>query len=179
MTLRNKRGPKSMTDNWQVAQMNIATALHPHDDPRMLRFFSQLDEINALAESSAGFVWRLQSDSGNATDIQVGDDPLLIVNMSVWETVEALFEFAYKSAHREVIADRRQWFKRPAGAYQVLWWVAAGHQPTVEEGLAALELLETAGPSPQAFTFKKKFPHPGSSGAPQNLNPEPYCSGWN
>lgn len=167
-----------MNSNWQIAQLNIATALHPHDDPRMSGFFAQLDDINALAESSEGFVWRLQSESGNATDIQVGDDPLLIVNMSVWQTVEALFDFAYKSAHRHVVADRRQWFKRPPGAYQVLWWVPAGHQPTVDEGLAALQRLDTSGPTPLAFTFKKKFPQPGLYGDPEDMNPEPYCSGW-
>lgn len=168
-----------MSNDWQIAQINIATALYSHDDPRMHRFYAQLDDINALAEQSDGFVWRLQSDSGNATDIQVGDDPLLIVNMSVWQTVEYLFDFAYKSAHRSVIADRRQWFKRPSGAYQVLWWVPTGHQPTVDEGMASLELLNTVGASSRAFTFKKKFPHPGASSAPENLNPEPYCSGWN
>lgn len=167
-----------MTIKWHVAQFNIATAMYPEDDPRMSRFYAQLDEVNALAESSAGFVWRLQSETGNATDIQVGDNPLLIVNMSVWESVESLFDFAYKSAHRKVLADRRQWFGRPEGAYQVLWWVPIGHEPTVEEGVARLELLRTSAPGAKAFTFKQKFPPPGESGAPENLNPEPYCSGW-
>ena len=151
-----------MTSDWQIAQFNIAKALYPDDDSRMSGFFSQLDDINALAESSAGFVWRLQSDSGNATDIQVGDDPLLIVNMSVWESVEALFDFAYKSAHKNVFANRRQWFSRPEVAYQVLWWVPAEHQPTLDEGLGKLELLQKSGPGPQAFTFKTKFPPPGN-----------------
>lgn len=167
-----------MTTEWHVAQFNIATALYPQDDPRMSQFYAQLDEVNALAEDSVGFVWRLQSDTGNATDIQVGDDPMLIVNMSVWESVEALFDFAYKSAHRKVLADRRQWFSRPERAYQVLWWLPIGHEPTAEEGMERLALLRTTGPSSEAFTFKKKFPPPGEPGAPVNLNPEPYCSGW-
>lgn len=167
-----------MTTDWNIAQLNIATALYPHDDPRMGRFFEQLNAINALADTSPGFVWRLQSESGNATDIQVSDDPLLIVNMSVWETVEALFDFAYKSAHRTVVADRRQWFRRPKGAYQVLWWVPSGHRPSVDEGMGRLRLLQEAGPSAKAFTFKAKYPPPDAVGSPQDLNPEPYCSGW-
>ena len=133
-----------MATVWQVAQLNIATALYPMDDQRISRFVEQLDDINALADNSLGFVWRLQSESGNATDIVVDDNPMLIVNMSVWRDVEALFEFAYKTAHHQVIADRRQWFKRPDGAYQVLWWVRAGHQPSVDEGMAKLQLLQTS-----------------------------------
>ena len=167
-----------MTDKWHIAQINIATALHPADDPRMHGFYSQLDEINALADSSPGFVWRLQSDSGNATDIPIGEDPLLIANMSVWESVEALFEFAYKTAHQKVLVDRRKWFTRPDGAYQAMWWVPAGHVPTVEEGLARLERLRDRGPTQDAFTFRSKFPPPGADGAPEDLQPAPYCAGW-
>lgn len=167
-----------MTENWHVAQINIATALYPHDDHRMNRFFEQLDDVNSLADGSPGFIWRLQSETGNATDIRVDDNPLLIVNMSVWQSVEALFDFAYKSAHRNVMTDRRRWFERPEGAYQALWWVPAGHRPSVEEGMARLALLQASRPGPLAFTFKKKFPPPGTTGAPEDLNPEPYCSGW-
>lgn len=163
---------------WHIAQLNVATALYPHDDQRMNRFFAQLDDVNALADSSPGFEWRLQSDSGNATDIQVGDDPLLIVNMSVWQSVGALFDFAYKSAHRHIVADRRKWFQRPNGAYQVLWWVPAGHQPSVDEGMEKLRLLQKSGPGPDAFTFKSRFPPPDESGRVESLNPDPYCSGW-
>ena len=167
-----------MTSEWQVAQINIATALYPADDGRISGFYAQLDDVNALADNSAGFVWRLQSDTGNATDILVGDDPLLIVNMSVWQSVEALFDFAYKSAHRNVVANRRKWFSRPAGAYQVLWWIRAGHRPSIEEGMSRLKLLQVSGHGPQAFTFKERFPPPGDSQIPRNLNPDPCCSGW-
>ena len=149
-----------MAGNWNIAQLNVATALHGPDDERMRGFYEQLDEINALAESSPGFVWRLKSDSGNATDIQVTDDPLLLVNMSVWDSVEALFEFAYRSDHRRVFADRRQWFAKPDGPYQVLWWVAAGHEPGVEEALQKLEYLRANGPTASAFTFQEKFEPP-------------------
>lgn len=145
---------------WHLAQMNVATALYALDDSRMDGFMTRLDEVNALAEDSPGFVWRLQSDSGNATDIQVTDDPRLIVNMSVWEDIESLFDFAYISAHKLVLAKRKEWFEMPSGAYQVLWWVEAGHHPTVEEGRERMQRLDRDGPRPDAFTFKKKFPAP-------------------
>ena len=167
-----------MSSDWHLAQINIGTTLYPSDDQRMSRFFGQLDEINSLADRSPGFVWRLQSESGNATDIQVSDDPLLLVNMSVWVSVEALFDFAYKSAHTKVLADRRQWFKRPDRPYQALWWVPAGHQPSVDEGMSKLELLQETGPSRHAFNFKTKYPPPGYSGSVEDLKPEPFCSGW-
>ncbi len=167
-----------MITNWHIAQINVGTTLYPMDDARMSGFMNQLDDINALADQSAGFVWRLQSESGNATDIDVGGPPLFAVNMSVWTSAEALFEFVYKSAHRPVMTDRRQWFERPDGAYQALWWIRAGHIPTAEEGLARLEILKSAGPSPQAFNFKTKYPCPDREGGPDDLEPEPYCSGW-
>ena len=163
---------------WHIAQMNVATALYPLEDQGMAEFMGLLDTINALAESSPGFVWRLKSDQGNATDLRATDDPKFIVNMSVWQSVEALFDFAYKSAHRLVMAKRRQWFVPPAGAYQVLWWVKAGDEPTAEEGLARLRHLEQHGPTAHAFTFKNKFPPPGSAAPPEDMRPEPYCVGW-
>jgi heme-degrading monooxygenase HmoA len=164
--------------DWHIAQMNVATALYDMDDPRIAEFVARLDDVNALADRSPGFVWRLQSESGNATDIQATDDPRLIVNMSVWNSVEALFDFAYKSLHRQVVGKRREWFAPPKGAYQVLWWVAAGTQPSVQEGLDRLRRLDTQGPSAHAFTFKSKFPPPGTTGDSEDLNPEPYCVGW-
>ena len=133
--------------------MNVAMALYPLDDDRMSGFVSGLNTVNALADQSPGFVWRLQSDSGNATDIDVGGDPMLIVNMSVWSS-PALFDFVYRTAHREVMIDRRKWFRRPTGPYQVLWRVSAGHVPTVEEELGRLECLNREGPESTAFTFK-------------------------
>ncbi len=167
-----------MGDAWHIAQFNVATALYPAEDPRMSGFYSRLDEVNSLAEESPGFVWRLQGESGDATDIRVGDDPLLIVNMSVWESAEALFDFAYRSAHRQVLGERRRWFRRPGSAYQVLWWIPAGHRPAVEEAMARLELLRSRGPSADAFTFKTKYPPPGYACGPDDLQPEPYCAGW-
>ena len=150
--------------DWHLAQLNIAMGLYPIDDPRMGDFVAQLDAINALADGSPGFVWRLQSDSGNATDIDVGDDPKLLVNMSVWTDVEALKGFAYRSAHAGVVAERRRWFERPTQAYQVLWWVPAGHVPSVEEGMARLARLRADGPGQEAFDFKHVHAAPAAMG---------------
>jgi Domain of unknown function (DUF3291) len=163
---------------WHIAQMNVGTVLYPLDDPRIAEFMNALDEVNALAEASPGFVWRLQSDQGNATDIKMSDDQYFLVNMSVWQSVETLFDFVYKSSHRLFMGKRREWFARPAGAYQVLWWVEAGHLPTAAEGLERLAHLEKHGASPRAFTFRQKFPPPSSRGEPEDMRPEPYCVGW-
>ncbi|TWB20613.1 uncharacterized protein DUF3291 [Nitrospirillum amazonense] len=169
----------AVAGGWQLAQMNVGTALYAMDDPRIADFVNQLDEINTLAEGSPGFVWRLQSDSGNATDILVSDNPRFLVNMSVWASAEALFDYVYKSAHRTVMARRREWFERPIDMYQVLWWVPAGHRPTPQEGLERLAHLERHGATPHAFTFKQKYPYPAAPpAAPEDMAPEPHCVGW-
>jgi len=165
-------------NRWHIAQMNVGTTLYPLEDPRIGEFVARLDEINALADASPGFVWRLQSASGHAIDIKTSDDPNFIVNMSVWANAEALRDFVYKSSHRLVMAKRREWFARPSNAYMVLWWIVAGTVPTVCEGLARLSHLEAHGPGPYAFTFKDKFPPPGETGAAENLRPDPSCVGW-
>lgn len=142
---------------FQLAQINVATAKYPMDDPRMHGFVSRLDEINALAEDSDGFVWRLKDDSGNATNIVVFDNPMIIVNMSVWESPEKLKDYVYKSAHVELIRMRKEWFELMKEAYYVLWWIPAGHVPTVEEAKERLEQLRREGPGPAAFDFKNVF----------------------
>ena len=147
---------------WNLAQMNVAMARYPTDDPRMDAFMSRLDGVNALADSQPGFVWRLQSDSGNATDIDAGGGPMFLVNMSVWESVEALSDFVYKTVHRDIMLRRREWFEKATGAHQVLWWVEAGHTPSVEEGLERLAELDEDGPSARAFSFAKPWPPPES-----------------
>jgi hypothetical protein len=159
-----------------IAQMNVGTTLYDIDDERMAGFTDNLDRVNALAEATPGFVWRLQSEQGNATDIMVTDDPHFIVNMSVWETVEALFDYVYRSDHCSIMVGRRQWFAKPEGPYQVLWWVEEGVLPTVEEGLARLDHLTRHGPTPSAFTFKTVFP--AGKAEPLDLKPDPYCVGW-
>ncbi len=151
--------------DWQLAQANIARAVAPIDDPAMAEFMALLDSVNALAESSPGFVWRLKSDGGNATDIPVTDDPLEILNLSVWESADALFDFVYRTRHTPVMARRREWFEKPARPHMVLWWVEAGHRPTVAEAIARLDQLAESGPTPDAFTFKQRFPAPETVGA--------------
>ncbi|MDQ3249150.1 MAG: DUF3291 domain-containing protein [Chloroflexota bacterium] len=142
---------------FHLAQINIARLLAPLDDPQLAEFVANLDRINALADAAPGFVWRLQSRAGNATSLRPYDD-MIIVNMSVWESLAALREYVFGVQHVEIMRKRKQWFARFDGAYTALWWVAAGHVPTVEEAKARLEHLRTQGDSAYAFSFKKLFP---------------------
>jgi hypothetical protein len=160
----------------QIAQMNVGTALYDLDHSGMADFMGNLDRINALAEASPGFVWRLKGEGNNATDLKVSDDPRFIVNMSVWESIEALFGFVYRSEHRAIMVRRREWFRKPEGPYQVLWWIDPGAFPAVDEGLARLRCLGEHGPTPRAFTFQSAFPE--SAVRPVGLRPEPFCVGW-
>ncbi|BFM10070.1 DUF3291 domain-containing protein [Simiduia litorea] len=144
-------------DRYHLAQINIARARDAMDSETMTGFVSRLDEINALADAAPGFIWRLQTADGDATSIQAFDDPLLIVNMSVWADRDALRAYVYKSLHVELIRDRDAWFEKIAIAHQALWWVPHGHTPTVEEGKARLQHLEEHGPTTYAFTFAKPF----------------------
>jgi hypothetical protein len=146
-----------------LAQFNIGRMLAPIDDPVMEGFRSQLDPINALADESPGFVWRLQTAEGNATAIRAYPDPLMAVNMSVWESLEALHAFVYKSRHLSPLRDRRQWFEPASEHILVLWWVEKGHIPSLEEAKERLEHLRTHGPSERAFTFRQPFPPPGQA----------------
>lgn len=166
-----------MTRDWHIAQINVGRLVGGPDDPVVAGFFAQLDAINALADTSPGFVWRLQGDNGNATELQATPDPRLIVNMSVWTDPDSLFAFVYRSAHTPVMAQRRQWLERFDGAYQALWWVPAGYIPTIEDGLSRLWLLDRFGPCPSAFTFKAQFPHPDEVGPPIDMQPDPWCVG--
>ncbi|MCP4765842.1 MAG: DUF3291 domain-containing protein [Gammaproteobacteria bacterium] len=141
----------------QIAQLNIARMKYEFDDPRMQEFIDRLEDINALADHAPGFVWRLQTDEGDATAIDFfGADTL--VNMSVWGDMESLHGYVYRSAHNEVMAQRKLWFDRVEAAYSVLWWISKGHIPTIEEAAERLELLREQGPSACAFTFKQSFP---------------------
>ena len=166
-----------MTAVWHLAQINIGKLTAPQGDPRVQPFFDALDRINALADASPGFVWRLQDDSGNAMGISYSPDPLLAVNMSVWQDADALFDFVYRSSHTPVMARRRDYFQKFDGAYQALWWLPAGAVPTVADGLSRLWLLERFGPCPQAFTFKARFPAPDEMGLPVDHQPDPWCVG--
>ena len=127
------------------------------DSETMMGFVERLDEINNLADRTPGFIWRLQTEEGDATSIQAYGDPSLIVNMSVWENIEALKIFVYKSVHVELIRDRDAWFNKIITVHQALWWVPIGHIPSVDEGKEKLELLQTNDPGKEAFTFSKPF----------------------
>ncbi len=142
---------------YHLAQVNIAKMLAEGSDPIMAEFMNALDEINALAERTAGFVWRLQADDGNATALRVFADPLLAVNMSVWESLDALYQFTYYSDHTSFYRRRGEWFHKPTDPIMVLWWIPAGTIPTVDEAKAKLQHLTDHGPTPAAFTFKQAF----------------------
>jgi hypothetical protein len=149
---------------FHLAQVNIGRFRAPIDDPIMDGFRSQLDAINALADAAPGFVWRLQTEDGNAVAIRpYADDERMAINMSVWESVDALQQFVYKSAHVASLRDRKQWFEPLEGPILALWWIPAGHIPTVAEARDRLLILETRGPSPDAFTFRTPFPAPGAN----------------
>ena len=126
----------------------------------MQGFVSRLDEINALAESAEGFIWRLQEDSGSATAIRVFDDPLLLINMSVWANLEALKHYVYKSLHVELIKDREVWFNKLGASHQALWWIPVGHIPSIEEAQIKLDHIRKHGSSAEAFTFAQAYPVP-------------------
>jgi hypothetical protein len=145
---------------YQLAQLNIGVIKGPMDSPVMAEFKANLDRINALAEQTPGFVWRLQTDDGDATAIRPFDDENLLVNMSVWEDVAALNRYVYHSAHVEIMRRRREWFERMEQAFLVLWWVPRGHVPSVAEAVAKLELLRKNGSSAEAFTFRSAFAPP-------------------
>lgn len=166
-----------MSDAWHLAQINIGKMLAPKGDPAVQPFFDALDRVNALAEGSPGFVWRLVGDGNDATDIQPTVDPLLLLNMSVWEDAESLFEFVFRSDHTPVMSRRREWFERFEGTYTALWWIPAGAIPTVSDGLSRLWHIDRFGPTPHAFTFKVRFPMPGLAHAPVDMKPDPWCIG--
>jgi hypothetical protein len=153
--------PETRMSKFQLAQLNIAKAKEPLESPSMADFVTNLDRINALAEQSPGFVWRLKDESGDATAIRhFGDD--IIVNMSVWTDVASLSSYAFKSAHVYIMRRRNEWFERMTEAYAALWWVPEGHQPSLDEAKARLDHLRQFGPSQYAFTFKEAFPAPDS-----------------
>jgi len=131
--------------------------LAPVTAPEIADFMAALDPINALADVAPGFVWRLQTGDGNATGIHAFDDELMLLNMSVWESIESLRAFTYTTAHTDVLRRRREWFERLEVAHLVLWWVPAGHIPSIDEAIDRLERIRRDGPTPAAFTFRVPF----------------------
>lgn len=153
---RPEPGPRHL-----LAQMNIARFRASMDDPSMVGFVEMLDPINHHAEAADGFVWRLTDEgSNNATSITFYDDPLMLVNMSVWRDMESLRDYVYRTGHNEMVKRRHEWADAMESTYLVLWWIDADHRPTIAEGDERLRMLEANGPTPEAFTFGRAFPPP-------------------
>jgi hypothetical protein len=146
-----------METKMQLAQVNIARLKAPLESPLLAGFVARLDEINAVADRSPGFVWRLQGGAGNATCLRPYDDDRILFNLSVWEGVEALKAYVYGTSHREVLRQRGEWFSKLEGSYAALWWVPRGHRPSVDEAKERLAHLSEKGPTPSAFSFQQVF----------------------
>src|SRR5579864_4547398 len=142
---------------YHIAQVNIGRVRAPIADPLMAGFVARLDDLNALADRSPGFVWRLQTSEGNATYFRPYDDDRILMNMSVWESIDALRHYVYQTVHAELLRQRHEWFEKFAGTYTALWWVPAGHRPGIDEARKRLAHLEKHGPTEFAFTFKTTF----------------------
>ncbi|MDH3304786.1 MAG: DUF3291 domain-containing protein [Gammaproteobacteria bacterium] len=146
-----------VTSKFHLAQANIARMRAPLEDPLMEGFAARLEPLNALADSSPGFVWRLQTEEGDATSVRAFEDELILFNLSVWESIEALEAYVYRSNHVAAVQQRAEWFERPTKSPLVLWWIDAGHIPTETEAQKRFELLWQNGPTPAAFTFRTRF----------------------
>ncbi len=159
---------------YHLAQLNIGTLKAPLDSPELKPFVDNLDRINALAENSDGFIWRLKGDGNDATSLRpLGEN--VIINMSVWRDVNALRAYVYKSAHVEIMRRKREFFSRMGNAYLALWWVPEARQPTVAEALARLEHLRVHGPTPEAFTFGEAFAAPDAQNAGTRFSFKDSC----
>jgi hypothetical protein len=145
---------------FQLAQVNVGRLRAPLDSPDIAEFVALLAPLNALADASPGFVWRLQTEAGNATEIKAFDDELMILNMSVWRSLEDLRNYVYRSEHVQVLRRRRDWFEKLSEIHLALWWMPDGRRPTVEEALWRVELIRANGPTPEAFTFRAPFGPP-------------------
>lgn len=154
---------------YELAQLNIGIIKGAMDSPVMADFAGNLGRINALADRSPGFVWRLQTEEGDATAIRPFDNDNMLVNMSVWRDLESLHKYVYSSAHVDVMRRRREWFERMPEAFLVLWWVPRDHRPSVAEAIAKLEALRAKGPTPDAFTFRQPFPAPDAADAQPSI----------
>jgi hypothetical protein len=160
---------------YELAQLNIALLKEPLDSPLLADFVANLDRINALADRSPGFVWRLETEEGDATGLRpLGDD--VIVNMSVWKDVESLHAYVYRSDHAQIMSRRKEWFQRMKEAYTVLWWVPAGHRPAMDEALERLDALRRHGPHAGAFTFRQAFPPPDAGTAGERVAMSESCA---
>lgn len=146
--------------DYYLAQANVARMRAAMDDPLMEGFVARLEPFNALADASPGFVWRYETEEGDTTEAEVFEDELILFNMSVWESVEALEQYAYRSQHVEAVQKRAEWFERMDKSPLVLWWIEAGQVPTVQQARQRFDKLWQDGPSPEAFTFRYRYPPP-------------------
>jgi hypothetical protein len=162
---------------YHLAQVNIGRVRAPMEDPIMDGFRNALDRINAIADATPGFVWRLQTPEGNATSIHAWDDPRILVNMSVWTSLEALHRYVYDSDHTPFVRARREWFEPFEGPMLALWWIPEGHIPTIAEAKLKLDRLAAEGPTPEAFTFRRSFPAPGATPSPGPKVDAEFCWG--
>lgn len=142
---------------YHLAQVNIALPLAPLDSEQLQGFVSRIEEINTIADRTPGFIWRLKGEADNALALRVFDDPRLIINMSVWESFEALYKYTYYSEHAQVFRQKNEWMVKLAYAHMALWWHLAGEIPSIEESKKRLEYLQKHGATPYAFTFKHRF----------------------
>jgi Domain of unknown function (DUF3291) len=147
-----------MTTAFHLVQVNVARLAAPLDSPQLADFIANLEPINAIADASDGFVWRLQTEAGDATALRFLDDDWLIVNMSVWTSLEALRNYVYLSPHADVLRRRHEWFDAMAEAHVALWWIEAGMLPTLVDAEERLLTLRAEGPTPHAFTLKEPYP---------------------
>lgn len=145
---------------YHLAQVNVAKMLEPLNSPVMADFVNNLDVINALAEQSEGFIWRLKDDQNSAVSIKAFDDDLMIINMSVWKNAESLFNYVYKSNHLSVFKRKSEWFTRMTNMHMAMWYIPNSHVPTPAEAIDRLEHIRQHGETPHAFTFKKRFDPP-------------------
>ena len=146
--------------SYHLAQFNVGRMRAPKGDPEVAGFFDALDEINALSDHSPGFVWRLQTEEGNATDIHAYEDELLLLNLSVWDSIAALEAYVLRSDHFKYLRRRVEWFERSKEPTTCMWWIPAGHVPTIDEAKEALETLRSHGPTQTSFTFRNRFDRP-------------------
>jgi hypothetical protein len=159
------------SSSYHLAQINIGRALVATDHPQFADFMAALDPVNALAEAHPGFVWRFQTDEGNATAVRPYDDDRMLINFSVWTDLESLRDFTYSGDHVAIMRRRREWFEKMTDLYLALWWVPTGHHPSVEEAVARLEHLRQCGPSPEVFTFREFYPPPDADADVRTIAP--------
>ena len=158
-----------------LAQVNVGRLRAPMDDALIAGFAGALEEINALADAAPGFVWRLQTEEGDATAVRAFADDTILINLSVWTSLETLADYVYRSPHTAYLRRRAEWFERMQEVFVALWWVPVGHVPTTAEAVDPLDRLRRHGPTPEAFTFRRPFAAPDGGSAPTAADDRDVC----